>query len=228
MDDLLALEGGSAAKKWQRRHLARKKREFDLKQRRLARDAEKTDLRKRIAKWREACRIADAEGRKRPRRPNRRPHHAQILKLAGRRFGRLVVLRVAPRSKSRGKNRRWVCKCDCGTAERLVTGTSLMQGNSRSCGCLRSERVRQCWKSGRLAERQIARNRFKAAPLSIKLFELRFRILRKKPVTRTDSRLLSVVIKAMVEEEVRQGIRRRGKSGRPMLVKPAGLRPTIH
>ena len=58
------------------------------------------------------------------------------LDLTDRRFGRLVATRVA------GKNKqgiyRWLCKCDCGN-EHIVKVSSLMEGNTNSCGCLVSE-----------------------------------------------------------------------------------------
>lgn len=57
------------------------------------------------------------------------------LKLDGQRFGRLLV-------KSRGgkvKNHyTWDCICDCGK-ETNVMGSSLMYGNTKSCGCLQRE-----------------------------------------------------------------------------------------
>lgn len=60
--------------------------------------------------------------------------------LAGRRFGRLVVVRRArDRVSSNGnRNARWLCRCDCGTSK-LFFRNNVMRGLSRSCGCLRSE-----------------------------------------------------------------------------------------
>jgi hypothetical protein len=58
------------------------------------------------------------------------------LELTGRRFGRWTVVAF-----SRVHQRRyacWLCKCDCGT-ERVVAGSSLTSGLSRSCGCLSRE-----------------------------------------------------------------------------------------
>lgn len=57
----------------------------------------------------------------------------------GERFGRWVVLNASDRS-------RILCRCDCGT-ERAVTAANLLNRDpskgSRSCGCLRRERVSQ-------------------------------------------------------------------------------------
>jgi pentatricopeptide repeat protein len=51
----------------------------------------------------------------------------------GKRFGRLVVEGRADDKGSR--NRRWVCRCDCG-ATHSVRGTHLVTGAISSCGCL--------------------------------------------------------------------------------------------
>jgi hypothetical protein len=60
--------------------------------------------------------------------------------LTGQRFGRLLVLRPHPERVRYGKDKRavavlWCCVCVCGE-ERLVFGSNLRQGFSRSCGCL--------------------------------------------------------------------------------------------
>jgi hypothetical protein len=59
--------------------------------------------------------------------------------VAGRRFGRLVVLGF---SHSDGRLRWWVCRCDCGTTL-AVKGASLTspsrKGRKSSCGCLQRE-----------------------------------------------------------------------------------------
>lgn len=60
-----------------------------------------------------------------------------LLHEAGKRFGRLVVQRRAENHAS--GNAQWLCLCDCGT-EKLVTGSGLASGRTKSCGCLRKER----------------------------------------------------------------------------------------
>lgn len=55
------------------------------------------------------------------------------------RFGRLLVTERAP---NRGTASRWVCKCDCGNTVE-VFGSSLRQGKTKSCGCLRTEAVKK-------------------------------------------------------------------------------------
>lgn len=53
--------------------------------------------------------------------------------LIGRRFGRLVAIRLLPNPPA-----RWLCLCDCGN-EHDVAATMLKNGNTKSCGCLRRE-----------------------------------------------------------------------------------------
>lgn len=55
--------------------------------------------------------------------------------LTGQRFGRLVVLY---RSDNIGNRVAWHCLCDCGK-EKDVKGSLLIQGKTRSCGCLSDE-----------------------------------------------------------------------------------------
>lgn len=56
--------------------------------------------------------------------------------LAGQRFGRLLVKRFFDRTFSGLK--RWKCVCDCGRSH-IACGSNLKNGNTKSCGCLRSE-----------------------------------------------------------------------------------------
>ena len=58
--------------------------------------------------------------------------------LTGMRFGRLLVI-------SRAENRdcglaQWLCRCDCGR-ELIVRGSTLRNGASKSCGCLKRDRT---------------------------------------------------------------------------------------
>lgn len=65
-----------------------------------------------------------------------------IQRLDGKRFGRLVVLRIGNKCYSKtGKYCRYyfyLCRCDCGS-EVNVSSNSLTKGTTRSCGCLRRE-----------------------------------------------------------------------------------------
>jgi hypothetical protein len=53
----------------------------------------------------------------------------------GKRYGRLTVVRRYGSDKG---NATWLCVCDCG-AEKIVRGTYLRAGKTRSCGCLEHE-----------------------------------------------------------------------------------------
>jgi hypothetical protein len=57
------------------------------------------------------------------------------IDITGQRFGRLVVLRLAPRAR---RERYWVCRCDCGN-ETTIRGDHLRYGRQISCGCYKRE-----------------------------------------------------------------------------------------
>lgn len=59
------------------------------------------------------------------------------LKLEGKRFGRLIVLKDS--GKRTNKNMViWECICDCGNTTEVPT-SYLTTGDTRSCGCLFKE-----------------------------------------------------------------------------------------
>jgi hypothetical protein len=228
MDDLLALDGGSSATKWQKRHAKRKATEARKKVATQLREERRADLKRRTQKWRAKWK-KEAKRRKLlglpPPSKHGRPRdiplaHTNLVDMTGWRFGRLTVLRMAPTSRQGSQRCRvWWVKCDCGSPERMVNGTTLRQGNSKSCGCLVRERV-----VNHFAKRREEQMRLRAAPLSIQIAELRHRVVKKKRIVRRDTALLDAVRQILVQEEVRLGIRRCGKSGRPMLVHPARVK----
>lgn len=59
----------------------------------------------------------------------------------GFRYGRLTVRKRIPKEKY-DKNVYWVCKCDCGNIIQ-VTSRSLLSGNTKSCGCIQKEQLRE-------------------------------------------------------------------------------------
>lgn len=67
---------------------------------------------------------------------------AVAKELTGEIFGRLKVISFTQSKKGdteRSKAKRfWLCLCECGKYKE-VAGTSLQQGNTRSCGCLSVE-----------------------------------------------------------------------------------------
>ena len=62
----------------------------------------------------------------------------KFIDLSGNRYGRWLVISRGLNSHS-GKV-QYHCKCECGL-ESLVDAQALRDGVSRSCGCLRSERM---------------------------------------------------------------------------------------
>lgn len=60
--------------------------------------------------------------------------------VAGRRFGRLITVKVSRLGKY--KEQLWECRCDCGgsTVARIY---ALKNSNTRSCGCLQKETARE-------------------------------------------------------------------------------------
>lgn len=73
-----------------------------------------------------------------------------LIDLTGQKFGRLTVLgRHLSKHVSLVKYRGlWICRCDCG-AEVITRSHSLRAGRSLSCGCLRSDRLKEHWKKRR-------------------------------------------------------------------------------
>lgn len=72
--------------------------------------------------------------------------------MVGRRFGRLVVVAQAPTRISRSgvtglstSMTRWVCRCDCGV-EKVLLRNNLINGTTKSCGCLSHEVASQMGK----------------------------------------------------------------------------------
>lgn len=57
-------------------------------------------------------------------------------KLEGMRFDKLTVLELDDVQSGQGNGSFWRCRCDCGTIK-TVPYSSLVQGHSHSCGCLK-------------------------------------------------------------------------------------------
>ena len=62
----------------------------------------------------------------------------KINDLTNRRFGKYLVLSRAKNDKH--GSARWDCICDCGS-ERIVYGSSLNIGKTKSCGCISAEKL---------------------------------------------------------------------------------------
>lgn len=62
-----------------------------------------------------------------------------FIDLTGQRLGRLLVMSRVENGSDYGA--RFLCKCDCGS-EKIMSSTMLRHRNVKSCGCLRSELVK--------------------------------------------------------------------------------------
>lgn len=56
----------------------------------------------------------------------------------GMKFGRLTILEKSKDRMGKKKVIGWICKCDCGNIK-TVPSSTLLSGESRSCGCLNNE-----------------------------------------------------------------------------------------
>ena len=64
---------------------------------------------------------------------------SKIKDITGQKFGRLKVLYFTRSIKTRGAY--YMCRCDCGN-EIEVKAINLRKGNTKSCGCLKKEKLK--------------------------------------------------------------------------------------
>jgi len=64
------------------------------------------------------------------------PSNSSQELLPGTKFNRLMIVRLDHKDKR--WRRHYLCKCDCGK-EKVVQGSLLISGNTKSCGCLARE-----------------------------------------------------------------------------------------
>jgi hypothetical protein len=90
-------------------------------------------LRETDPRWRDFVRRLPPPGRGQP-----------LINLTGMKFGHWTVLALHPKRVrfSSCIEALWLCSCDCGV-ERLVLGSNLRNGKSKSCGCLSRETTRK-------------------------------------------------------------------------------------
>jgi len=69
----------------------------------------------------------------------------QFVDITGMRFGYLTAVSLSHVSL---QGAHWLCKCDCGK-ERVARGKDLRNGNTASCGCLKSRPGQPCTSAGR-------------------------------------------------------------------------------
>jgi hypothetical protein len=74
----------------------------------------------------------------------------QMKDRSGQRFGRLVAIR--PAGKTKEGRISWLCRCDCGV-DKVISGGPLNAGHAKSCGCLLGENIKTHGLSGTPAHR---------------------------------------------------------------------------
>lgn len=62
------------------------------------------------------------------------------IDLTGQKFGRLTVIKYYGSTKRR--RNMWLCKCECGN-EKVVEGSHLKSGHTKSCGCIQMENIKK-------------------------------------------------------------------------------------
>lgn len=81
----------------------------------------------------------------------------KVIDLTGRAFGRWLVIGRGENSLGKRASPRWNCECICGNVK-IVLGGKLRNGDSKSCGCLKSELTKgraglkhSSWKGGKIS-----------------------------------------------------------------------------
>lgn len=77
-----------------------------------------------------------------------------LIDLTGKKFGYWEVIKRAPNDKN--NQSRWFCRCKCGT-EKIVQGNDLRRGKSTSCGCYRTNLMREKFKTHNLTKTRLYR-----------------------------------------------------------------------
>lgn len=63
------------------------------------------------------------------------------INLIGQKFGKLTVIEES--SERKNGSVCWICKCDCGKVTKPIRGDQLKDGETKSCGCLKGELLKQ-------------------------------------------------------------------------------------
>ena len=62
----------------------------------------------------------------------------KIIDVTGQKFGRLTAIKSVGRDKN--NKTQWLCFCECGNSI-ICNLNNLRKGNTKSCGCLRNEKI---------------------------------------------------------------------------------------
>lgn len=60
----------------------------------------------------------------------------RIKNITNQRFGKLIAIECIG---GNGNSALWKCQCDCGNKNFITTSAHLISGNTKSCGCLKSQ-----------------------------------------------------------------------------------------
>lgn len=63
---------------------------------------------------------------------------SRFIDRTGQRFGKLTVIELV--EKGTGIKTKWRCRCDCGN-EIVTTSSHLVTGTTKSCGCIRVDKL---------------------------------------------------------------------------------------
>ncbi|KRM12752.1 hypothetical protein FD16_GL001930 [Paucilactobacillus suebicus DSM 5007 = KCTC 3549] len=88
----------------------------------------------------------------------------RAVDMTGKRFGRLVVIKRAKNAKNGGA--RWLCQCDCGSTK-VVDGTRLRSGVTKSCGCIRAEMAKERFRKDPKIRQNMRHKEFLYSPQGI-------------------------------------------------------------
>lgn len=61
----------------------------------------------------------------------------RLIDLTGQKFNRLTIIELYSTNPT-----KWLCICDCGK-ETIVESNNIKNGNTKSCGCLRNEKIKK-------------------------------------------------------------------------------------
>jgi hypothetical protein len=70
---------------------------------------------------------------------------AKFTDLTGLKFGKLTVIKKTIKPENlKNKGSYWLCQCDCKNNKLIIVGTgALKSGNTKSCGCIHSEKTKE-------------------------------------------------------------------------------------
>lgn len=81
---------------------------------------------------------------------NKKKSQKLTIDLSGHKFGRLTAIKKIDDYYRDGKSKTmWLCRCDCGNENVIVSRCDLQNGKTKSCGCYRRETIRNTGKQNK-------------------------------------------------------------------------------